>query len=69
MTAEEMREKCAKVAEDLEARWRASAGKQLAIYDRAWIGGHENLKNANAIRAAADGVAAIARVIRGLPVQ
>ena len=65
-TPEEVREECAKIAEDLESRWRASAAEQMAIYDRAWIGDHENLKSANTINAAANGLAAVAMIIRNL---
>jgi len=66
MTAEEMREQAAKVADDLERRWRASARRQQALYDAAWIGGGDNRRTAAELNAAADGVAAIARVIRSL---
>ena len=68
-TAEQMREEAAQVADDLERRWRASAAEQQAIYDRAWIGGTENRKHAVTLGIAADGCAAIAKIIRRLPLE
>lgn len=68
-TAEQMREEAAKMAENLEARWRASADKQQALYDTAWIGGHQNRQNARWMYAAADGLRAVAACIRTIPLD
>ena len=68
-TAEQMREEAAQVAEDLEIRWRKRAAEQQGLYDRAWIGATENRKNAETIKAAADGLAAVAKCIRKLPLN
>lgn len=67
MTAEQMREEAAKVADDLERRWRASAAKEQAAYDQTWIGGGSNRIAAMWLTEAANGLAAVARVIRSLP--
>lgn len=70
MTDEEnMRERCAKVAENLERRWRESARKQHALYEKAWIGGGNNRRTAFTMNAAADGLAAVAKIIRGLHIH
>lgn len=67
MTAEQMREEAAKVADDLERRLRASAAKEQAAYDSAWIGATRNRMAAMWLNEAANGLAAVARVIRSLP--
>ena len=67
MTAEEMREQCAQVADNLERRWRATATEQQQIYERCWIGGGDNRRMAYTMNAAADGIAAVAKIIRDLP--
>ena len=68
-TAEQMREEAALVADGLQARWRHRAAEQQALYDRAWIGGSKNRENAVTISAAADGLAAVAKIIRELPLD
>lgn len=68
-TVEQMREKAAQVAEDLEHRWRERAAQQQELYDLAWFGGSENRKAASTIRAAADGLATVARIIREIPLE
>lgn len=68
MTLEEMREECARVADELERRWRSAARKQQDIYERCWIGGGDNRRMAQTMNAAADGIAGVAKIIRGLPI-
>lgn len=68
-----MRERAAKVAEDLGARYRASADRQRELYNgRPWWlhgGGSHYLRDAATLDAAADGCASIALVIRGLKIE
>lgn len=68
-TAEQMRETAAQVAENLERRWRASAKKSQEDADSVWLGGAEDRKKARILTAAADGLAAVVKVIRKLPLE
>lgn len=66
-TAEQMREDAARVVLELAFKWRASAAQQQELYDRSWIGGTENRKNAMTINSAAAALEAVAKIIRTLP--
>lgn len=67
-----MRERAAKVADDLAQRWRASAQRERDKYNNKpwWLpGGREYLRTARTLDAAADGVGAVASIIRGLKIE
>jgi hypothetical protein len=57
------RTRCANIAAGLEQRWRESAARARQRYARAWVGGLCHLRNAEWIEAAADGLAAVRKLI------
>jgi hypothetical protein len=64
VTPEQVREEAAKRAEDLEQRWRRSAVRLRERYAKLWFGGANLRRDASTLEEAANGLAAVAHVIR-----